>query len=45
MYSSLDRMDITIQGERGLIAVQTDHRTAEEMAEQPHISTVFAVTP
>jgi hypothetical protein len=37
-------MDITIEGERGLIAVQTDHRNADEMSEQPHISTVFAVT-
>ena len=44
MYSSLQRMDITTQGERGIIAVQTDHRSPEEMEEQREISTIFALT-
>jgi hypothetical protein len=46
MYSSLDRADIEVKnpsedGRR--MFVQTDHRTTDEIQEQPELSTIFAL--
>lgn len=44
MYASLDRIDIISTGEDGQPwYIQTDHRSAEEIAQTAELSTVFAV--
>ncbi|HEY1016385.1 MAG TPA: hypothetical protein VGE07_26990 [Herpetosiphonaceae bacterium] len=44
MYSSLDRIDITTAGENGRRwYIQTDHRSADEMAQATELSTVLAL--
>lgn len=44
MYSSLDRIDIVLKAKEGRKEyVQTDHRTAEEIEEEPELSTLFAL--
>ena len=43
MYSSLDRVDLVVQGDDGLVmAHQTDHRGREELDENPALNTLFA---
>jgi hypothetical protein len=43
MYSSLDRVDIIVEGDTGPCAVQTDHRPTDEIEATPEISTLFAL--
>jgi hypothetical protein len=44
MYSSLLKIDIVAETNTGPLYVQTDHRTREEIASEPEISTLFALT-
>jgi hypothetical protein len=44
MFSSLDRIDIVLKGKDGRREyVQTDHRTAEEIEQEPELSVLFAL--
>ena len=44
MYASLDRIDVISMGEDGRPwYIQTDHRSADEIAQAPELSTIFAV--
>src|SRR5262245_19694985 len=44
MFSTLDRIDIVTRGADGRKQyVQTDHRTAEEIEQEPELSILFAV--
>jgi hypothetical protein len=44
MYSSLLKVDIVAKSPNGTMYVQTDHRTRDEIASEPEISTLFALT-
>jgi hypothetical protein len=44
MYSSLHRIDVMAETPNGPLYVQTDHRSADEIAAEPEISTLFALT-
>ena len=44
MYSSLHKIDVTASTPNGPLYVQTDHRSADEIAAEPEISTLFALT-
>jgi hypothetical protein len=44
MYSSLHKIDVTASTPDGPLYVQTDHRSADEIAAEPEISTLFALT-
>jgi hypothetical protein len=44
MYSSLHEIDVTAETPNGPLYVQTDHRTADEIAAEPELSTLFALT-
>jgi hypothetical protein len=44
MYSSLHKIDVTASTPNGPLYVQTDHRSADEIAVEPEISTLFALT-
>jgi hypothetical protein len=44
VYSSLERVDIVLEDEAGgTIHAQTDHRSTEEMASTPELSSLFAI--
>jgi hypothetical protein len=44
MFSSLDRIDVVATGQNGQQCFfQTDHRTAEEIEQQPELSILFAL--
>jgi hypothetical protein len=43
MFCSLDRIDALVSGNGESIAVQTDHRTAADVAAAPEISVLFAL--
>jgi hypothetical protein len=43
MYTSLHKADIVSEGPGGPIAHQTDHRSEEEIAAEPELSTLFAI--
>jgi hypothetical protein len=44
MYSSLHKIDFAAKSPNGPLYVQTDHRSADEIAAEPEISTLFALT-
>jgi hypothetical protein len=44
MYSSLHKIDVTASTPNGPLYVQTDHRSSDEIAAEPEISTLFALT-
>ena len=44
MYASLDGIDLVFDTEAGKVAVQTDHRTADELEEAVDLSSIFALT-
>lgn len=43
MYSSLDKIDLLSEQDGVRFAVQTDHRSADEIAAEPEISVLFAM--
>jgi hypothetical protein len=44
MYSSLDKIDILAEIDGRKLVVQTDHRTAQEIEDEPELSVLFAMT-
>lgn len=44
MYLDLDRLDVRAKDEQGDLAVQTDHRSAEEINADPRISALMMLT-
>lgn len=43
MFAQLDRIDIVAEGDDGVVFVQTDHRSAEEVAGSLHLSMLLAM--
>lgn len=43
MYTSIDRVDIVAEKDGVKLFLQTDHRSAEEMDEEPELSVLFAL--
>lgn len=44
MYLDLDRLDVRAKDEQGDLAVQTDHRSAEEINSDPRLSALMMLT-
>lgn len=43
MYTTIDKVDVMAETEDGHLLVQTDHRSADEVAKEPELSVLFAL--